>query len=146
MHSVLNGVIFIALCTRTDINNFCMLFSVHIVTELAELALYISSSLGSRIKTRILVHPKLPLECELTKLTSTMTASGKLFYIFTMHAQKECLCLLHTNNNNNRFMALCPGLPGWAGTRRNKLLAATLRGLRPGVQSPSIIMTSLMMS
>ena len=23
------------------------------------------------------------------------------------------------SNNNNRFMALCPGLPGWAGTRRN---------------------------
>jgi len=23
------------------------------------------------------------------------------------------------NNSNNRFMALCPGLPGWAGTRRN---------------------------
>ena len=23
------------------------------------------------------------------------------------------------NNNNNRFTALCPGLPGWAGTRRN---------------------------
>jgi len=22
-------------------------------------------------------------------------------------------------NNNNRFTALCPGLPGWAGTRRN---------------------------
>jgi len=24
-----------------------------------------------------------------------------------------------THNNNNRFMAVCPGLPGWAGTRRN---------------------------
>ena len=24
-----------------------------------------------------------------------------------------------TTKNNNRFMALCPGLPGWAGTRRN---------------------------
>jgi len=24
-----------------------------------------------------------------------------------------------TNNNNNRFMVLCLGLPGWAGTRRN---------------------------
>ena len=23
------------------------------------------------------------------------------------------------HNNNNRFTALCPGLPGWAGTRRN---------------------------
>jgi len=23
------------------------------------------------------------------------------------------------NNNNNRFTALCPGLPGWASTRRN---------------------------
>ena len=23
------------------------------------------------------------------------------------------------NNNNNRFTALCPGQPGWAGTRRN---------------------------
>ena len=23
------------------------------------------------------------------------------------------------NNNNNRFTALCPGLPRWAGTRRN---------------------------
>jgi len=23
------------------------------------------------------------------------------------------------NNNNNHFMALCPGLPRWAGTRRN---------------------------
>jgi len=22
-------------------------------------------------------------------------------------------------NNNNRFTALCPWLPGWAGTRRN---------------------------
>jgi len=26
---------------------------------------------------------------------------------------------LHHSNNNNHFMALCPGLPGWAGTRRN---------------------------
>jgi len=25
----------------------------------------------------------------------------------------------HINNNNNSFTALCPGLPGWAGTRRN---------------------------
>jgi len=24
-----------------------------------------------------------------------------------------------TNNNNNHFTALCPGLPGWTGTRRN---------------------------
>ena len=24
-----------------------------------------------------------------------------------------------TQNNNNRFTAICPGLPGWAGTRRN---------------------------
>jgi len=27
--------------------------------------------------------------------------------------------LQHNNNNNNCFTALCPGLPGWAGTRRN---------------------------
>jgi len=27
--------------------------------------------------------------------------------------------LTKKNNNNNRFTALCPGLPGWAGTRRN---------------------------
>jgi len=26
---------------------------------------------------------------------------------------------LDQQHNNNRFMALCPGLPGWAGTRRN---------------------------
>jgi len=26
---------------------------------------------------------------------------------------------LNNKNNNNRFMALCPGLPGWASTRRN---------------------------
>jgi len=25
----------------------------------------------------------------------------------------------NNNNNNNSFMALCPGLPGWAGTRSN---------------------------
>ena len=25
----------------------------------------------------------------------------------------------NNNNNNNCFTALCPGLPGWAGTRRN---------------------------
>ena len=25
----------------------------------------------------------------------------------------------NNNNNNNRFTALCPGQPGWAGTRRN---------------------------
>jgi len=25
----------------------------------------------------------------------------------------------NNNNNNNHFMALCLGLPGWAGTRRN---------------------------
>jgi len=24
-----------------------------------------------------------------------------------------------THNNNNRFTAVCPWLPGWAGTRRN---------------------------
>ena len=28
-------------------------------------------------------------------------------------------CRAVHNNNNNRFMALCPGLTGWAGTRRN---------------------------
>jgi len=27
--------------------------------------------------------------------------------------------LLYCDNNNNRFTTLCPGLPGWAGTRRN---------------------------
>jgi len=27
--------------------------------------------------------------------------------------------LRDNNNNNNRFMALCPGLLGWAGSRRN---------------------------
>jgi len=26
---------------------------------------------------------------------------------------------MNNNNNNNRFTALCPGLSGWAGTRRN---------------------------
>jgi len=25
----------------------------------------------------------------------------------------------YDDDNNNRFTALCPGLPGWAGTRRN---------------------------
>jgi len=25
----------------------------------------------------------------------------------------------YNNNNNDRFTALCPGLPGWAGSRRN---------------------------
>jgi len=27
--------------------------------------------------------------------------------------------MIFTNNNNNRLTALCPGLPGWASTRRN---------------------------
>ena len=35
----------------------------------------------------------------------------------------ERYMIMHTdnnnNNNNNRFTVLCPGLPGWAGTRRN---------------------------
>jgi len=26
--------------------------------------------------------------------------------------------------NNNRFTALCPGLPGWAGTRRNTRISS----------------------
>ena len=29
-----------------------------------------------------------------------------------------CSCT-YSDNNNNRFTALCPGLRGWAGTRRN---------------------------
>jgi len=32
----------------------------------------------------------------------------------------------YNNNNNNRFTALCPGLPGWAGTRRNTHLPTIL--------------------
>jgi len=27
--------------------------------------------------------------------------------------------VLELDNNNDRFAALCPGLPRWAGTRRN---------------------------
>jgi len=27
---------------------------------------------------------------------------------------------IDTTTHNNRFMALCPGLPGWASTRRNR--------------------------
>jgi len=34
------------------------------------------------------------------------------------HAHFNCLLQTH-NNNNNRLTALCPGLPGWAGTRKN---------------------------
>jgi len=29
------------------------------------------------------------------------------------------LRVLHTHTHNSRFTALCPGLPGWAGTIRN---------------------------
>jgi len=35
-----------------------------------------------------------------------------------VHQSKEMYDYTN-NNNNNRFMALCPGLPGWASTRRN---------------------------
>jgi len=27
--------------------------------------------------------------------------------------------MAQVHNNNDRFTAVCPGLPGWAGTRRN---------------------------
>jgi len=30
-----------------------------------------------------------------------------------------CQCAWNTQHNNDCFMALCQGLPGWAGTRRN---------------------------
>ena len=40
-------------------------------------------------------------------------------------ARRRCCQEEHTSfsiqhtHNNNHFMAICPGLPGWAGTRRN---------------------------
>ena len=36
----------------------------------------------------------------------------------TVHNCCTQYCTEH-NNNNNRFTALCPGLPGWAGTRKH---------------------------
>jgi len=42
--------------------------------------------------------------------------------LISLYVQSTPKCskkLLSTNNNNDRFTALCPGLPGWAGTRRN---------------------------
>ena len=44
--------------------------------------------------------------------------------IFLFHGSendigKNGLVLLVETHTHNRLMALCPGLPGWAGTRRN---------------------------
>ena len=49
-----------------------------------------------------------------------------IIYSHTCTLMTECWTTLTqystaitNNNSNNRFMALCPGLPGWASTRRN---------------------------
>ena len=46
-----------------------------------------------------------------SKLRSPHKSNGLFIYLFQE--------LLLPNNNNDRFTALCPGLPGWASTRRN---------------------------
>jgi len=44
---------------------------------------------------------------DLTKTGSRSTVTWKILFAISMG----------NNNNNNRFTALCPGLPGWAGTQ-----------------------------
>ena len=41
------------------------------------------------------------------------------------------------NNNNNHFTALCPGLPGWASTRRNTH-PPTILSIIQSLSAPSI--------
>ena len=40
----------------------------------------------------------------------TLTEISRINYFQQLHVH---------NNNNNHFTALCPGSPGWAGTRKN---------------------------
>ena len=52
------------------------------------------------------------------RLYRTIDSKLQLRLITLMLQSRPDWCnLLH--NNNDRFTALCPGLPGWAGTRRN---------------------------
>jgi len=45
---------------------------------------------------------------------------GRLVHCVIMVFKKPgVMCISYAYNNNNRFTALCPGLPGSAGTRRN---------------------------
>jgi len=46
-----------------------------------------------------------------------VVAGVKVIYVLTDHC--KILFWKKALNNNNHFTALCPGLPGWAGTRRN---------------------------
>jgi len=56
--------------------------------------------------------------------------------------------LIYINNNNNRFMALCPGLPGWAGNRRNthppSCSSSNLYQLLPSTTIHSILPVQIM--
>jgi len=50
-----------------------------------------------------------------------MKAALRVSVMERMHWTVACLSVFRndTHNNNDRFMALCPGLPVWASTRRN---------------------------
>jgi len=61
------------------------------------------------------VRPFFTLACRLTKSFYLCT-----FVAFFRHAITcDILLWLLQQQHNNHFTALCPGLPGWAGIRRN---------------------------
>jgi len=55
----------------------------------------------------------------LTRNVRLCDSPGLVFPSVVARPLQVCSTNTQHNNNNNRFMAFCPGLPGWAGTRRN---------------------------
>ena len=82
------------------------------------------------MKSILVVLPKLEmcsyLEIQLfwihdlqRSLVFTISAYNKNIFLKTIIDKKTTKFFVKHFNNNNRFMALCLGLPGWAGTRIN---------------------------
>jgi len=64
----------------------------------------------------------LPLTLALTSrpmldLTCNTSCSRRML---TVHSYNATVTLTHTHTNTHPFNGLCPGLPGWAGTRKVK--------------------------
>jgi len=57
------------------------------------------------------------------------------------HTHSQCPC---ENNNNNHFMALYLGLPGWADTRRNILQLTPIMIINHPLSTSSIFLYSIL--
>ena len=89
------------------------------------------------------IWPQCRQWCCIHTTTSTVAPRANMYVVLKVLTVSKNYTSLN-NNNNNCFMALCPALPGWAGTRRNThpptiLIIVNLYQLLPSTTINSIL-------